>query len=95
MKLQRINNKKVIKCRSCPEVFCKKDIVRNFAKFTGKQLFQSLFLMAQVLSCDFCEILKNTFSYRKYPVAASENGFKNNKAAKTEYIPSNINTRLE
>ena len=25
------------------EVFCKKDVLKNFAKFTGKQLFQSLF----------------------------------------------------
>ena len=28
---------------SCPEVFCKKGVLRNFAKFTGKQLCQSLF----------------------------------------------------
>ena len=26
-----------------PEVFCKKDVLRNFAKFTGKYLCQSLF----------------------------------------------------
>ena len=26
-----------------PEVFCKKDVLRNFAKFTGKHLCQSLF----------------------------------------------------
>ena len=31
-------------CRSsCPEVFCRKGVLRNFAKFTGKHLFQSLF----------------------------------------------------
>ena len=29
--------------RSCPEVFGKKGILRNFAKFTGKHLCQSLF----------------------------------------------------
>ena len=29
---------------SLPEVFCKKGVLRNFAKFTGKQLCQSLFL---------------------------------------------------
>ena len=29
---------------SRPEVFCKKGVVRNFAKFTGKHLCQSLFL---------------------------------------------------
>ena len=27
-----------------PEVFCKKGVLRNFAKFTGKHLCQSLFL---------------------------------------------------
>ena len=29
---------------SRPEVFCKKDVLGNFAKFTGKHLYQSLFL---------------------------------------------------
>ena len=29
---------------SCPEVLCKKGVVRNFAKLTGKHLRQSLFL---------------------------------------------------
>ena len=28
---------------SCPEVFCKKGVLRNFIKFTGKHLLQSLF----------------------------------------------------
>ena len=28
---------------SRPEVFCKKGVLRNFAKFTGKDLCQSLF----------------------------------------------------
>ena len=28
---------------------------------------------AQVFSCEFCEISKNTFSYRTTPVAASVN----------------------
>ena len=28
---------------SRPEVFCKKDVLRNYAKFTGKHLCQSLF----------------------------------------------------
>ena len=30
---------------SCPEVFCKKDVLRNFAKFTGKHLYQNSFLI--------------------------------------------------
>ena len=29
---------------SHPEVFCKKGVLRNFTKFTGKHLCQSLFL---------------------------------------------------
>ena len=63
-------------CRSsCPEMFCKKGVLKHFAKFTGKHLCQNLFLivaalrhatflkketLAQVFSCEFCEILKNT-----------------------------------
>ena len=71
---------------SCPEVFCKKDVLKNLTKFTGKDLCQSLFFnkiaglsnfikketLEQVLSCEFCEISKNTFSYRTPPMAASE-----------------------
>ena len=61
-------------------VFCKKGVLRNFAKFTGKHLCQSLFFnkvaglrtLAQVLSCEFCEISNNIYSYRTPPVAASE-----------------------
>ena len=59
--------------------FIKKDILRNFTKFTEKHLCQSLFFnkvadlrplacnfikketLAQVLSCEFCEISKNNF----------------------------------
>ena len=64
---------------SRPEVFCKKDVLRNFTKFTGKHLCQSLFFnevaglrpLAQVFSCEFFEISKNTFLHRQPPVAAS------------------------
>ena len=59
---------------SHPEVFFKKGVLRNFAKFTGKHLCQSLFIkketLAQVFSCEFCEISKNTFYYTT-PVATS------------------------
>ena len=55
---------------SLPEVFCKKGVLRNFAKFTGKHLCQSLFCQS-VFSCEFCEISKNTFSQRTPLVAAS------------------------
>ena len=34
------------KCRiSRPEVFCKKGVLRNFAKFTGKHMCQNLFFI--------------------------------------------------
>ena len=59
--------------RSCLEVFCKKYVLKSFTKFTGKHLCQSLFFnkvaglrpakkktLAQVFSCKFCEIIKNT-----------------------------------
>ena len=50
------------------EVLCKKSVLRNFAKFTGKHLCQSL---AQVFSCEFCEIFKNTFfSWNTYGAAS-------------------------
>ena len=60
------------------EVFCRKGVL--------KHLCQSLFFnkvaglrpatllkkrLAQVFSCEFCEISKNSFSYRTPPVAAS------------------------
>ena len=72
---------------SRPKVFCKKGVLGNFAKFTGKHLCQSLFFnkvaggacnfikketLAQVFSCEFCEISKNTFSQRTPLVGASQ-----------------------
>ena len=62
---------------SRPDVFCKDGVLRNFAKFTGKHLFQNLYFnkvagvvfnfidiktQAQVFSCEFFKISKNTFS---------------------------------
>ena len=64
----------------------KKGVLRNFTKFTGKYLCQSLFFnkvaglrpatllkntLAKVFSCEFCEISNNTFFYRTAAVAAS------------------------
>ena len=59
------------------KVFCKKGVLRNFVKFTGKHLCQSFFFnkvagapatlltkeaLTQVFSSEFCEISKNSFS---------------------------------
>ena len=45
-------------------VFCKKGVLKNFTKFARKQVCQSLFFkketLAQVVSCEFCEIFKRT-----------------------------------
>ena len=63
---------------SRPEVFCKKCVLRNFPKFAGSTCARVTFLLKKRLwhrcpfSCEFCEISKNTFSYRTPPVAASE-----------------------
>ena len=58
-----------------PEKFCKKGVLRNFAKFTGKHVCQSLFFnketLAKVFSRDFAKFLRTPFSYRTPPVAAS------------------------
>ena len=43
------------------EVFCRKGVLRNFAKFTGKHLRQSLFFNKVAGLCEFCKISKNTF----------------------------------
>ena len=49
-------------------LICKKGVLRNFAEFTGKHLCQAL---AQVFSCEFCIISKNTFFHRTPLVTAS------------------------
>ena len=61
-------------------MFCNKGVIRNFARVTGKHLCQRLFFnkvekesLAQVFSCEFREIAKNTSFYRTPPVAASGN----------------------
>ena len=57
----------------------KKRVLKNFAKFTGKHLCQSLFSnnvssqsLALVFSCEFCEISKNTFFTEHLQTTASE-----------------------
>ena len=74
---------------SLPEVFCKKGVLKNFAKFTGKHLCQSFFFnkvtnlrpatilkketLTQVSCCEFCKNFKNTFFIRIPLLTASVN----------------------
>ena len=62
--------------KQAPEVFCKKGVLRNFAKFTGKHLCQSLFFNKVAgLRPVFMWILRNFLEqlfYRTPLVAASE-----------------------
>ena len=64
----------VLLLSSLPEVFYEKDVLRNFAKFTGKHLCQGIFLnkvadlrpatlltLTQVFSSESCEISKTLF----------------------------------
>ena len=80
------------------EAFCKKGVLRNFAKFTGKQLRQSLFLIkqaeawnvinketpAQVFSCEFNKISKNIFFIEHLRVTASQDTQGSCAVAKTK-----------
>ena len=67
-------------------MFCKRSVLKHFAKFTGKHLCQSLIFnkirpevftnfikkeaLGQMFSCKFCENFNNIFSYRT-PTGAS------------------------
>ena len=64
----------------------RKDVLRNFAKFTRKNLCQSLFIiklqasasnfikkrLTQVFPCEFCEISKNTLFTEHFGATASK-----------------------
>ena len=52
---------------SRPEVFCKKVVLRNFAKFTGKHLCQSLFFN-KVAGLKSPTLLKKRLWHRCFPV---------------------------
>ena len=63
---------------SRPKVFYKKCVLRNFAKITENTCARASLViklqasdlqqtLAQVFSCELCEISKNTFSYRTPP----------------------------
>ena len=61
---------------TCPEVFCKNDVHRNFAKFTGKQLRHSLFL--NIVAGLICNFIKKKWlrhrcflaNFKKFPSAS-------------------------
>ena len=50
---------------SRPEEFCKKGVLRNFAKFTGKHLCQGLFFNKVAKACN---LLKKSLRHRCFPV---------------------------
>ena len=57
-------------------MFYKKGVLKDFAKFTGKHLHQNLFFnkeaLAQVFSCEFCEVFKSIFFTEHLRTIASE-----------------------
>ena len=64
--------------RQLPIGVLKQGVLRNFTKFTGNHLYESIFFifikkdtLAQVFSSKFCESSKNSFLYRTPLVAAS------------------------
>ena len=71
---------------SGPDVFCKKDFLKNLTKFTVKNLHQSLQTLisacnfvqketlAQIFSWEFCEMFKNTYFLEHFRTRASGRG---------------------
>ena len=60
-----------VKLKQAPELFYKKCVLEIFAKLTEACNFIKIETLAQVFSCEFCEISKDTFSYKTPPAAAS------------------------
>ena len=73
-----------------PEVFCKKGVLRNFAKFTGKRLCQSLFynkvagLRPQACNFIIKEPLAQVFSYEFCAI------FKNTFSYRTPLLAASV-----
>ena len=68
VKFLMITNKNFARNRSSrPEVFCKKGVFRNFAKFTGKHLCQKLFFN-KVAGLRPATLLKKSLWHRCFPV---------------------------
>ena len=57
----------------CPKVFCNKGVLKGLSKFTGKHDCRRRFLnkTAGLLSCEFWEIVKNTYFVEHLPSTAS------------------------
>ena len=53
--------------KQSPDVFCEKGVLRNYTKFTGKQLCQSLFLN-KVAGLKPTTLLKKRLWHRSFPV---------------------------
>ena len=51
----------------------KESLFNKVAGLRSATLLKKRLTLAQVFPCEFCEIYKNTFSYRTPPVAASNN----------------------
>ena len=49
--MKKDNNSNKSHRNSCPEVFCEKGVLRNFAKFKGKHMCLSLFLIKLQVLC--------------------------------------------
>ena len=55
-------------CRSsCPEKFCKKGVLKNFAEFLGKHLYQSFFFN-KVAGLRPATLLRQRLWHRCFPV---------------------------
>ena len=83
---------------------CKKGVLRNFEKFTGKHLCQRFFfnkvidlspaillkkrLQHRCFPVNFAKFLRNTFSQRTPPVAASDYDFLINISGAKENVDS-------
>ena len=53
------------------ELFCKKCVLKNIAKFTGKHLCKNIFFikkktLTQVFSCEICKTFKNNSAFVRF-----------------------------
>ena len=89
------NIAKLRKCRSsCPELFCKKDVLKNFVKLTGKHLRQSLFFnkVADLADLSPATLLKKRLWHRCFPVNFAK--FLRTSFYRTLLVASSGNTPL-